>query len=74
MIYGVYLRNKRKGTWRMVSAVVSAELAVSDSQSFLRQAYLEGHDDAEVTIQTFETSFYIPEYISKIKDQKLIYN
>ena len=46
----------------------------SGSSLFKQQANLNGYEEAEVAIQSFESSFWIPEYITEIKTQKSLLN
>jgi hypothetical protein len=74
MIHGIYLRNRPKNKWQLVSVTDSPESAQHDIDEALRQAKLEGHENAAATFQTFDSSFYIPQYLDKVKEQKLMYN
>lgn len=74
MVHGIYLKNKPKSKWHLVSIVMTVEKAMKEKNSCLDQAKLEGYDDAEAVIQTFDSAFYIPEYLSTIKDQKMLLN
>jgi hypothetical protein len=75
MYHGVYLRSNPRHTWYLVSVVKSAELATQDREAFLQEAMKNGHHNAETAIQTFETSWLIPETLKEIKeDGKQLYN
>lgn len=74
MVHGVYLKSRPKARWYLISVKLSAESALNDVNDVLKQAKLEGNENAEAKIQVFETLFYIPESLQEIKDQKLIYN
>ena len=74
MIHGVYIKHRPKGKWHLVSVAVSAETANIDLSAILKQAKLEGNDQIQVAIQSFDSAFYIPELLSEIKEQKLLYN
>jgi len=39
-----------------------------------QQAIQEGNDRAEVAVQIFESAFWIPEYVTEIKEQKPQFN
>ena len=67
MIHGVYVKNRPKSKWHLVTAVVSPELANRELQEALQQAQREGNEQAEVAIQLFESSFFIPETLPEIK-------
>jgi hypothetical protein len=74
MIHGIYVRNRPKKKWILYSVVQSGELALRDQEDALNKAKEEGNDDAEVAIQTFETSFFIPQYLLEIKKATVLYN
>lgn len=74
MIHGIYLKSKPKGKWYLVSVAVSSEAANQDISEALKQAQLEGNEQAEVTSQLFDSSFWIPESLAVIKPQKPLYN
>jgi len=74
MILGIYLKSKPKSKWHLVSVSTSAEHANQEVNLFKEQATLNGYDEAEVAIQSFESSFWIPEYINEIKTQQSLLN
>ncbi len=74
MIHGVYLKSRPKSTWRLVSVALSVEGAKKHLNKLLNQAYADGNENAEGTIQAFSSAFNIPEILHEVKDQKLLYN
>lgn len=74
MVHGVYLKNRPKSKWHLVCVAFSIEKAQKEVNVHLKQAKLEGFDDAEATIQVFDSSFYIPEYLTNVKEQKSMLN
>lgn len=74
MVHGIYIKSRPKAKWHLVSVAISAELAVNDLNDALDAAKLDGNDQVEGTIQVFDSSFYIPEYLSTVKEQKLMIN
>lgn len=74
MIHGLYVRNRPKSKWHLISTSVSPEIAVKDKNSILNQAKIEGNEKIEVAIKIFDSSFYIPEFLSEITEQKLMFN
>lgn len=74
MIHGIYIKNRPKSKWHLVSIVASPEAATFDMNEALNTAKLEGNEDAEVAIQIFDSAFFIPEYLDAVKEQKLLYN
>lgn len=74
MIHGVYIKNRPKHKWHLVAVSSSPEVASNDIINILNQAKLEGNDLAEAAIQTYDPGAYIPEFLSEIKNQKLMYN
>ncbi len=74
MIHGIYVRNRPKKKWTLYSVVQSGELALRDQEDALAKAKEDGNDEAEAAIQTFETSFFIPQYLLEIKKAQILYN
>lgn len=74
MIHGIYLKSKPKNKWHLVSLAISAEAANLELEDIKKQAIEDGNEQAEVGVQVFESSFWIPEYIAELKDQKLLFN
>lgn len=74
MIHGIYQKSRPTGSWHLVSIAASPEAANFDYTQILNQAKLDGNDKIEVVIQTFDSAFYIPELLNKVKEQKLLYN
>lgn len=74
MVHGVYLKTRPQGKWHLVSVAVSPEVANIDSDEVLKSALSVGNDKAQVAIQSYESTFHIPELLSKLKEQKLLFN
>lgn len=74
MFHGVYLRNKPTKKWLLMSVVYSAETANRELEKYVEKAKSDGNDQAEGAIQSFESSFFIPEIIADIKPSKILYN
>lgn len=74
MFHGVYVKSRPKSKWQLVSVTLSPEAATYEVNSILKQAKIEENDKVQACIQIFESSFYIPELLSEIKEQKLMYN
>jgi hypothetical protein len=74
MIHGLYIRNRPKAKWHLISTSVSVEIASKDKLTILTQAKLEGNEKMEAAIKTFNSAFYIPEFLSEITEQKLMFN
>ncbi len=74
MIHGVYVKNKPKGRWQLISLTASAEAASNEITKAKEQAKLEGYEQAEVGIQIFESFFHIPESLSALKNHKIMFN
>ncbi len=74
MFHGLYIKNKPKSKWHLVSVFFSVENAQKEAATALKQAKSEGFEQAETAIQIFDSSFHIPEYLTSIKDQKLLLN
>jgi hypothetical protein len=74
MIHGIYVKSKPKNKWHLVSVAISPEAANYEVSEFKKQAVLDGNDLAEVAIQIFDSTFFIPEYINEIKAQEPMFN
>lgn len=74
MIHGIYVKSKPKNKWQLFSVTISPEVAMQDAQEAEQKAKLEGNDDVKVAIQSFDSSFHIPEYLAEVKDQKPLFN
>lgn len=75
MIHGVYIRNKPKNLWHLVSVSPSALVAEQDKDTVLQEALKQGNEEAQAAIKTFDSIWFIPESLREIKeDSKLLYN
>lgn len=75
MIHGVYIRNRPKGIWYLMTVSASAEIAKQDKENVLGEALRSGNEEAQARIQTFDSAWFIPESLKEIKeDSKLLYN
>ncbi len=74
MIHGIYIKTKPKSKWHLVSICTSPEMANHDVNLILKRAELEGNNKIETAIQVYESGFYIPELLAKVKDYKPLYN
>ena len=74
MIHAIYLKSRPKNKWHLVSYAATAEEANLELEEFKQKAIDKGNEQAEAAIQTFESIFWVPEYISEIKKQNPILN
>lgn len=74
MIHGIYVRNRPKSRWHLVSVAISAEAANYELEVTLKQAKQDGHEEAEVAVQVFDSMLWVPETLNQVKDQKPMYN
>lgn len=74
MIHGIYLRNRPKGVWHLVTTTASPESAEHDMNLALKQAKADGNETAEAVIQTFESVFWVPVYLYSVKESKPMFN
>ena len=74
MIHGIYIKSRPKNKWHLVSIAISAEAASFEVNVWKKQAKLDGNDLAEVAIQIFDSAFYIPEFMTEIKQQAPSFN
>ena len=74
MIHGIYRQRNPKAFWHLVSVAVSPEIANLEMEEFRKQDKKFGNDEAKVAVQLFDTVFYLPEYISEIKESNPVFN
>jgi hypothetical protein len=74
MIHAIYIKSKPKNKWHLVSLAESAEAANMELETFKKQAVEEGNERAEVAVQIFDSLFWIPQYMTEIKEQKPSFN
>lgn len=76
MIHGIYLKSRPKSKqWQLVSVAITVDGANLEIEEALKQAKLEGNDEAQAVAQVFESSFWIPHYLNDVKeDKKPTYN
>jgi len=74
MIHGIYLKTRPNGKWHLVSVAVSPETAILDRDEALKNAISVGNDHAQTAIQSYDSTFHIPELLSHVKEQKLLFN
>ncbi len=75
MIHGVYVKNRPTSKWRLTSTTYSPEMAMQDKDTALKKAHKEGFALAEVEIQSFESSMFVPESLVNInKETKIFFN
>ena len=74
MINVIYIKLTPKSKWKLFSQTVSAEAAISELAAAKQHATNQGYEEAETAIQVFDTSLWIPEYITKIDKSDPLYN
>lgn len=74
MIHGIYVRTKPKNKWHLFSIAISPEVATQDMEQAKQKVILEGYEKAEVGVQIFDSGFHIPEFLTALKDQKILFN
>lgn len=74
MIHVIYLKSYPKGAWLLFSSTQSAETANHEMEAALTKAKAEGHEKPEAVIQTFETSFYVPQILNNVRKQNSLLN
>lgn len=74
MIHGIYLKTRPKGKWHLVSVAVSPETAKLENEEVLKNALSQGNEYAQAAIQLYDSALHIPELLSSIKEQKLLFN
>lgn len=72
MIHGIYFRSKPKHKWSLFSVTRSAEAAVKELQVAIQEAQKGGNERGEAAIQVFDSSIFIPELLTEIKEQKAL--
>jgi hypothetical protein len=74
MIHGIYLKSRPKNKWHLVSVAVSPEADIYEVDAVKKQAEADGNEAAQVAVQLFESSFWIPEYVDEIKEHTPQFN
>lgn len=74
VIHGIYLKSRPKGKWHLISVAISAEAAQLEIDETLKIALRQGNEKAEAGVQIYDCAFHIPELLSDLKDQKIMYN
>lgn len=74
MIHGIYMKSRPKNKWHLVSYTLSPEVAQNEMDEYMKQAILEGNEQAQVAVQLFDSLFLMPDFISEITEQKLLFN
>lgn len=74
MFHGIYMKNRPKSRWHLVSIAISPEAAAHDMEEALNQARSSGLTEAKVAEQLFDSAFWIPHYLTEIKETKSMYN
>lgn len=72
--YCIYLKNRPKGNWQLVSIAISPEAVSFNIDELSKKAKKEGKEYFEIGFQVFESDLHIPEFLTSLKDQKLMYN
>jgi len=74
--HGIYIKTRpnKAAKWHLVSVTTSPETATIDVAAILKQAELEDNEKVQACIQVFDSMFHIPEFLSEIKEYKLLYN
>lgn len=70
MIHGIYVRTRPKHKWHLFSITWTAEAANKELENALQEATKGGNEQGEAAIQIFDTSLFIPEMLSEIKERK----
>ena len=74
MIHGIYVKNKPNSKWHLFSITLSQEAATLELDEAKKQAILNGNEAPEVGVHLFDSAFWIPEYMDKIQNQKILFN
>jgi hypothetical protein len=53
---------------------MSPEMAQNEMDEYMKQAILEGNEQARVAVQLFDSLFWMPDFIDEITEQKLLFN
>jgi hypothetical protein len=76
MIHATYVKAHPKAKWVLASIAKSAEAAKQDKQASLQEAKKKGHKEAEAAIQTYSSSWLLPETLKELQeeDEAQLYN
>jgi hypothetical protein len=67
MLHAIYVRPRPKALWQLVATSASAEIAKKDKETTLKDAKKK-HPLAEVSIQTYQMKWLIPETLKEVQD------
>jgi hypothetical protein len=74
MILAIYKKNKPKDKWLLSSLAPDALTAKKYSRMIKKHAKQLGYEEAQSTIQSFDTVHDVPKILENPKSEKLIYN
>lgn len=74
MILAIYKKNRTKDKWLLSSFALDMNTALEYSKLIITQAKGFGYDNAESTIQSYDSVHNAPKILDKIKPEKLLYN
>jgi hypothetical protein len=72
MIHGIYFRSRPKNRWLLFSITASAEAAAKELLVATQEAQKGDNRLGEAAIQVFDSSIFIPEMLTEIKDRKAL--
>lgn len=72
MIHGIYIRSKPANRWHLFSITLSAEAAVKELEIAIKEVQKGDNLSGQAAIQVFDSSLYIPELLTEIKERKAI--
>jgi hypothetical protein len=72
MIHGIYIKSRPTHKWHLFSITLSAEAAAKELEEAIKEAQKGDNILGQAAIQTFDSSLYIPELLTEIKDRKAL--
>ena len=72
MIHGIYTRNKPTSRWHLFSIALSTEAALKELEEAIKEAQKGDNTLGEAAIQVFDSSLYIPQLLTEIKERKAL--
>lgn len=74
MVLAIYKKNRTKDRWTLSSVALDMHTATQYRKKLVAQAKKFGYDEADSTIQSFDSVHDIPKVLDKLKPEKLLYN
>lgn len=74
MVLAIYKKNRAKDKWTLSSVAMDMLTATEYSKKIIARAKKFGYEEADTTIQSFDSVYDVPKFLDKLKPEKLLYN